>query len=557
MGEEGPPTTDVTPTPEPVDFAAEDAGYVRNAAVMTAGTALSRVTGFLRLSVQVAAIGVTGSALADTYTTANTTPNILYELALGGILTSVFVPVFVDWMQQHGREASWEVADRVMTLTLVVLSAIAVLGAIFAPQIIGLYNSLSDAPDKAAQLELGTFFLRWFMPQIVFYGIGAVAGGLLNANRRFAAPMFAPVLNNLTVITTFGVYAWILHGGSPTSVADVTGPQELVLAAGTTLGVFVMTAALWPSLRAAGYRWRLRFDWNHPALRRLARLAGWVVVYVAANQLAYLVIIVLNRQVQGGITAYAAAFIVFSLPHAIFAVSIFTALLPAMSAAWSERRVDDLRDLFSRGIRDTSVVIVPAAFGFLAVALPAARLLFEHGQGGSVDATLIADTLRAFALGLPFFSLFQLLTRTFYSMQDTRTPALVNVLAAVVNVLADLVYFFVLDLGIPGLALGHATSYVVGTVVLLVVARRRLGGLDGARIGATLAKVIPLSVLAGLAAWAVTLPFPTDGAALGTWLVEVSLAVATGLLVFLAGALIVGLREVDEVKNAVRRRFRG
>ncbi|MGZ5128467.1 MAG: murein biosynthesis integral membrane protein MurJ [Actinomycetota bacterium] len=547
----------MTPSPDPIDFAAEDAGYVRNAAVMTAGTALSRVTGFLRLSAQVAAIGVTGSALADTYTTANTTPNILYELALGGILTSVFVPLFVDWMQQHGRVASWEVADRVLTLTLVVLGAIAVLGIVFAPQIIGLYNSLSEAPDQAAQLALGTYFLRWFMPQIVFYGVGAVAGGLLNANRRFAAPMFTPVLNNLVVIATFGVYAWILHGGSPTSVADVTGAQTLVLAAGTTLGVVAMTVALWPSLRAVGYRWHLRFDWNHPALRRLARLAGWVVVYVAANQLAYLVIIVLNRQVQGGITAYAAAFIVFSLPHAIFAVSIFTALLPAMSAAWSDRNVDDVRMLFSRGIRDTAVVIVPAAFGFIAIALPITRLLFQHGESHANDATLIADTLRAFAVGLPFFSMFQLLTRTFYSMQDTRTPALVNVGAAVVNVVADLVYFFVLDLGIPGLALGHATSYVAGTVALLVIARGRLGGLDGARIGTTIAKVVPLAALAGLAAWAMTLPFPGTGARLGTWLLEVALAVSAGLLVFLAGALIVRLPEVDDVKNAVRRRFRG
>ena len=142
-------------------------------------------------------------------------------------------------------------------------------------------------------------------------------------------------------------------------------------------------------------------------------------------------------------------------------------------------------------------------------------------------------------------------------MQDTRTPALVNVLAAIVNVAADLLYFFVLDLGIPGLALGHATSYVVGTVVLLVIARRRLGGLDGAAIGATLAKVIPLSVLAGLAAWAVTLPFPVEGAGPGTWFVEVTLAVTAGLLVFLVGALIVGLREVDDVRNAVLRRFRG
>jgi putative peptidoglycan lipid II flippase len=129
--------------------------------------------------------------------------------------------------------------------------------------------------------------------------------------------------------------------------------------------------------------------------------------------------------------------------------------------------------------------------------------------------------------------------------------------AAVVNIVADLVYFFVLDLGIPGLALGHATSYAAGTLVLLVIARGRLQGLDGVRIGTTIAKVVPLAALAGLAAWAVTLPFPETDARLGSWLLEVVLAVSAGLLVFLAGALIVKLPEVDDVKNAVRRRFRG
>ncbi len=147
---------------------------------MSVGTTLSRITGFLRLSAQTAALGV--SALGNTYATANTTPNIIYELVLGGILTSVFVPVFVEWLQKHGREEAWLVADRVLTLTLVVLAAVAIVGAILAPQIISLYLSASHAADKEAQIALGTFFLRWFMPQIVFYGIGAVATGLLNAN---------------------------------------------------------------------------------------------------------------------------------------------------------------------------------------------------------------------------------------------------------------------------------------------------------------------------------------------------------------------------------------
>jgi putative peptidoglycan lipid II flippase len=540
------------------DLPPEDSleAFARNTAVMTVGTTLSRFTGFLRIAAQTAALGVTVSALADTYNVANTTPNIIYELALGGILTSVFVPLFVDWTQEHGRDASWEVADRVLTVALVGLSAIAILGAIFAPWIIRAYNLASPigGETRVQEIELGTYFLRWFMPQIVFYGIGAVAGGLLNANRRFAAPMFAPILNNLVVIATFGTYYWLLHGASP-SLA-VTGAQRLVLAAGTTLGVVAMTVALWPSLRHLGYRWRLRFDWGHPALRRLARLGGWVLVYVAANQLAYFLIIVLNRRVQGGITAYAAAFIVVSLPHAIFVVSIFTALLPGMSAQWAQGRPQGVRELFSRGFRDTAVIILPAALGLVALALPISRLIFEHVNTGSADTDLIARTLQAFAIGLPVFSSFQLLTRTFYAMQDTRTPALVNIGAGVVTVGTDLLYMLVFGWGVPGLALGWATSYLFGTLVLLWILRGRLGDLDGHRVWATLGRTFPAALVAASLAWVSSLAVGhVIPGSLGP-LLQVLIGVAVGVLAFLASALIFGIREVDEVKRALARRFR-
>ncbi len=545
-------------TPDPAAPAPEDLGgrYERNTAVMTMGTSLSRFTGFLRLSAQLWALGVTGSALADTYVTANTTPNILYELALGGILTSVFVPLFVDWNQRHGQREAWEIGDRVLTLTVVVLSAVALLGAIFAPQIMALYNSISDSPDRAAQLELGTFFLRWFMPQIVFYGVGAVAGGLLNAGGRFAAPMFAPILNNVVVIAMFGAYVWILHGGAPASVAEVTDSQRLLLAAGTTLGVFAMTAALWPSLRSIGYRWRPRFDFGHAAIRRLGRLAGWVAVYVVANQIAYFIIIVLAGRVQGGITAYAAAFIVYSLPHAIFAVSIFTALLPGMSAAWSDGRVDDVRVSFSRGMRDTIAIITPAAVGLAVLAGPIVVLLFQHGQTGSEGAALIADTLRAFAVGLPFFSAFQMLTRTFYAMHDTRTPALTNIAVGIVNLGADIVFMFGFDMGIPGLALGHALSYVVGTAILSLAAGRRLDGLDGRSIRATAVRTIAASTAMGAAVYAVARLLDGLESSLGGPLLQVTSAVIVGVLVFVGAARIVRLNEVADVVRALSRRFR-
>ena len=529
--------------------------FVRNTAVMSVGTALSRITGFLRLSVAAWALG--NEAVANAYNRSNTTPNIIYELALGGILTSVFVPVFVEWLHTHGREEAWEVARRVLTLALITLSAIAVLGAIFAPQIMRL--SFANAPEAGREqgVELGTFFLRWFMPQVVFYGIGAVAGGLLNAHRRFAAPMFAPILNNLSVIATLIVFATI-RGDRDLTIASITFSQRTILAAGTTLGVVAMTLALWPSLRSVGFRWRPRFDWGHEAVRRLARLASWVIVYVVANQIAFLIVLVLSGRNQGWFTAYAYAFVLFQLPHAIFTVSIFTALLPRMSQAWARGRPEDVRSLLSRGIRDMSVIVVPASLGYLVLAHPITRAVLGHGEFTAADAELTARVLQAFALGLPFFSGFQLLTRTFYAMQDARTPALVNVAAAAVNIGANLLFLEVAGWGVAGLALGHATSYLFSSAVCLLLLRGRLGGVEGGAIVGTVLRVVPAAALTALAAYATSeLSGRVLGAAaLPQQILQVGSAVVVGLLVFGASALIFGIQEADDVRAAVLRRLR-
>jgi len=286
-----------------------------------------------------------------------------------------------------------------------------------------------------------------------------------------------------------------------------------------------------------------------------------VIVYVVANQLAYVVIIVLTgRFSPGGYQIYAGAFILFLLPHSIFAVSIFTALLPAMSGRWADGDAEGLRTLFSRGLRDTIVVIVPAALAYAVLALPIVRLLLQHGHANATDAELIARTLRAFALGLPFFSAFQLLTRTFYAMQDTRTPAVVNLAAAAVNVGVDLLLVFGFGLGVPGLALGYATSYLFATAVCLMLLRRRLGTIDGRRVLGTTLRVIPASIVAVGAAFLVSTGLArTFGNPNGLFalLVEVGAAVVTGLVVFVLSALIFGIQEADEVKDAVLRRFRG
>ena len=529
---------------------------VRNVAVMSAGTLLSRATGVVRVVVTLAAIGAS-NVLADSYAKANTTPNIVYELVLGGILTSVFVPLLVDWTRRHGEDAGREAGARFLTITLVVLAGATVVAMIAAPWIMRVYLvGVTDPATHAAELEMGTFFLRWFLPQIVFYGLGAVAAGILNAHRRFAAPMYAPVLNNIAVIATMLVFISMIGDADP---ASATRSQRLVLAAGTTLGVIAMTLALWPSLRAIGFRWRLRFDWRHETVRRLLSLARWVALYVVVNQIAYFVIILFNGRVGlGAYVIYSQAFIFFSLPHAIVAVSIFTALLPGMSERWSAGAVDGVRALFSRGIRDTEIVMVPAAVGIMVLAGPIVTLLASYRAMEPADTALLGSTLAAFAVGLPWFSAFQLLTRTFYATQDARTPALANIAVCIVNLVVDLWLAFSLDLGVRGLALGFGASYVAGTLILAVRLRSRLHGLDARRIGITLARTVGAAALTGLAAWGASrgIAAVMDEARPLFSLVQVTAGVVAGVLAFALGALIFQIEEADEVWRALSARFR-
>jgi putative peptidoglycan lipid II flippase len=540
-----PPPEDSTPT------------FVRNTIVMSTGTAISRLTGFLRLSAMAYAIGITETRLADAYNVANITPNILYELALGGILTSVVVPVVVEWMQSRGRDAAWDVVRRLFTIAVVVLSAIAILGIVLAPWIVDVYTVGYPDAQREAVHGLATFFLRWFMPQVVFYGIGAVAAGLLNAHRRFAAPMFAPIANNVIVIATFLTFA-AMPPVAQGSRELATGAQQLVLAIGTTLGVVAMTAALWPSVRATGFRFRRIRGVRDEAIGRIGRLATWVVVYVVANQLGYLVIVILAGGPTGGYSSYAAAFILFQLPHAIFAVSILTALLPAMSSRWAADDLDGYRALLSQGIRATATILIPAALGYLVLAKPIVRLLLEHGETKAVSAELVSEVLFAFAIGLFAFSAFQFLLRASYAMQDTRTPALVNVAAVAVNVLVDLLFFFVLKLGIPGLALGHAVSYAFASSVLLLLIRRRIGPIGGRRILASLGRILVAGLATAAVAWLVAEGFERwlGTTTLATQTAQVLGAVVAGLAVFIASAAALRIEEVDLVRRQVAARWR-
>jgi putative peptidoglycan lipid II flippase len=536
---------------------AEDARLVRSTAAMAVGTTLSRFTGFLRVAAMAFALGVTETRLADAYNVANNIPNIVYELILGGILTSVFVPVFVQQVQSRSREDAWRSAQAVMTVAVVVLGLVMLVGILAAPWIVKLYTLRVPAADRAELQPLATFFLRIFMPQIALYGLGAVATGLLNTHRRFAVPMFAPILNNLVVIASFLLFALLPTPGpgdpSPTNISSV---QTLVLALGTTAGVAAMTFALWPSLRRIGFRFRWRLDWRNEAVRRLIRLSGWAVLYVAINQLGLLFVIILAGQEQGGYTAYQAAFIFFQLPHAIFSVSIMTALLPSLSEDWvREDRRDFRRDL-ARGIRASAFVVVPAAAGYLVLSEPIVRLLLQHGVATGQSTDLVASVLTFFAIGLFPFSAFMLFLRAFYAMQDTRTPALINVVAVTLNTAANFALFPVL--GVQGLALGHAVAYGFAAVAAGLLLRRRLGGLEGRSLARGLGKIAVAAALTAAASWgAARLMLTLVGAdTFGEQLIQVGAGVLAGIIIFLGAALLFRMEELTLVKRAMFARMR-
>jgi putative peptidoglycan lipid II flippase len=392
------------------------------------------------------------------------------------------------------------------------------------------------------------------MPQIVFYGLGSVATGLLNAHRRFAAPMFAPILNNVVVIGVMIAFAK-MPGPSQPTVDGVTTAQRYLLAIGTTAGVVAMTAALWPSLRRLGFRARWRLEWTSEPVRRIARLAAWVFLYVLVNQLGLLQIIVLSAG-RTGFTAFISAFTFFQLPHAIFAVSIMTALLPSLSGQWAAGQRDAFRGLLARGIRSTAFIVVPAALGYIVLAQPIVRLLLQHGATGPRGADLVANVLVYFSLGLFSFSVFQLLLRAFYAMQDTKTPALVNVAAVILNVIVNFVFFPFL--GVRGLALGNTVAYTFASAVSIAIIRRRLGGVEGAAIVRGLTQVLVASGLTAGIAFAVSklMQHVVSISTLAGQSAQVVVSVGAGVATFVAVASAMHMSELRVLRGLLPARFR-
>lgn len=527
----------------------------RSAVVMAVGTTLSRVTGLGRLVAMAYALGITESRLADSYNIANTMPNVVYELILGGVLTSVFIPVLVEELRKKRDDDAWDSVSALVTTSMVTVTLLSVVAVLGAPWIIRLFTFRLSGAQQAEQQALATFFLRIFAPQIAFYGIAAIAGGLLNAHDKFAVPMFAPIANNVLVIGTFLAFAAIVSGTPNDAAVSTAMTEKLLLAVGTTAGVALMALVHWPYVRRLPGKLRWRPDFRHPSVRKLARLSLWTLGYVVANQLSFGVGLVLANGVQGGPTAMFTAFAFFQLPYGIAAVSIMTALVPRMSGQAVEGDLDGFRASVGTGMRLMGLLLIPATAAYLVLSRPLVTTLLQHGVMSANSSRLVAEVLDNFALGLVPFSFYLLLLRAFYARQDARTPTLVNVVLNTVYAVFSLILFPTFR--VQGLALAHSLCYYTGALLAGVLLARRIGGLENRRTFWALGRTAAASVVAAVA-MLVALAAVNGVMAPGgeRALVQVVAGGAAGGIAFLVAAKLLRIEELDTVRNLLPGRAR-
>ncbi|HUP70435.1 MAG TPA: murein biosynthesis integral membrane protein MurJ [Acidimicrobiales bacterium] len=506
----------------------------RNTAIMAVGTLLSRITGFGRLFALAYALGFT--RLTDTYNLANVTPNIVFELVLGGVLSATLVPVFVSRLStEKDEDEAWRGISAVVSATAVVLLVVTVLFFVLAPLLIRLYTVGNHGASADQQRAVATSLLRMFAPQVAFYGMLTVTTALLQARRRFAVPMFAPVLNNLIVIVVLLALPHVADDVSLSGVGGDAGARTL-LGFGTTAGVAVMALVQLPALWRA--KVRLRFVWEprHPAVTTVLRLSGWTFGLVAANQIALAVVLILANSRSGDVAAYQAAQVFFLLPFGIFAVSVMSAMLPDMSERWS---VGDMQGLCQRvdlGLRTVAAVLVPAAVGYLCLSRPIVSLVLDHGALRASSAETTADVLGLLALGLPAYASYLFFMRTYQSMQDTRSMFFLYLVENALNIV--LAFALHPTLGVQGLALAHALAYIGGSIVALLHLHRRTGGIATSASARAWLRIAGASaVMAGavLASAATVTPAAT----------KVGVGVAAGVSVYLVAARILGVQELS------------
>jgi len=505
--------------------------------MMSSLTAMSRVTGFLRIWATAFALGATG--LMSAYSIANNIPNMIFELVAGGIIAALFIPSFMDAREDGGDESAWRFASHVFNLAVISLGLIALIGTLWPAPFIWTQTFRLPAGASSELVKTAEVFFRFFAIQVVLYGAGSVISGLLNSQRKYFWPAIAPVFNNLFAIATMLAFV---------ALKDDLQLATIVLAVGTTFSVFMMFAVQVPALIKTGVRYTWGIGLHDPIVRKMLRLAVPTVVYVLTNLVA---VSFRNASAlavsDAGVSVLAYAWVFYQLPYGILAVALATAVFTELSVAAGKKNWVDFKATFARGLRVTGVLMLPTSAVLIALATPLISL-YRVGAFKQDDVPIVAGALRYWAVGLVFYAGTMYVLRAFYSLKDTRTPMLVNLGTTTVQVGLYLILSTGIGswpgMGINGMPAADVVFFALTFAVLSYLLRKRIGGFDVKGILKSYALMAVASVIGGAVAFGVSYALSTVVDGFGGSLLRVILGGTAGLAAALAFGRIVGIAEV-------------
>ena len=474
------------------------ADLYRASSVMAIGTIISRITGFIRGVLLVATLGT--ALLADGYNVANTMPNIIYNLVVGGALTAIFVPQLIRSFSDDDGGVGF--ASRLVTTISVSLLALTALGMVFAPVLVRIYAPEFTTAGFETEYSVTVAFMRYCLPQIFFLVLYAMLGQVANARGVFAPLMWAPILNNLVGVFLLGGFLYLVPSVSANTITDT---QVAVLGWGTTLGAVIQALVLIPVVSRT--KFRLRFQLGFAGLGKSFKLAGWTLVYVIISQLGYLVTVNVAtsaavRSAQEGITRgvgftpYSNAYLIMLLPYSIVTISIITALLPHLSRLVIAQDFAEVKSQLVRAIRLVGVITIPSAVG-LAFFGPLITEVLFFGISRS-DSSYMGYVLSALSLGLVAFSINIILVRGFNAFEDTKTQVvsifIINFIAVAFSYLAlntvqnEYVTIY--------LGLAFSFSYIVGIVITVKLIKKHVGKIKFSQFMGQHSKLVLAAVFA-------------------------------------------------------------
>ena len=528
--------------------AAEDKRVSTKAtSIVSLAVLCSRVLGLIREQVFAGLFGA-GRNL-DAFLMAFRLPNMLRDLFAEGALSTAFITTFSQKIATEGDESAWRLANKVATLTAIFMSAVTLLGIVFAPQLVAVMTWWSWSPEKT---ELTILLTRIMWPFILLVSLAALAMGMLNAKNVFGAPAMASSFFNLGSIIGGVAFGWWLdpHFGARSLIG---------LAIGTLIGGLWQLTAQFPSLRRVGFKFNPDFKWRDSGVRAILVLMGPAVIAASAVQVNVLINSGFAARLGDGPVSWLnIAFRLMQLPLGIFGVAVATVTLPLVSRSAAVGNTNEFRGALAHAMRLVMLLTIPSAIGLIILAQPIIAVIYQHGRFTAAATTQTAAALQFYAIGLAGYAGVKVLAPSFYAINKRNLPMIVSLVSIAVNF--GLNWFLTLRLGLGHRGLALSTSFVAVTNFLLLYAmmRRHTGRLETGMMLATLGKIaLAGAVLAAVCLAAQQFIFPPAIHGSGWRLIlDVALTIVVGAGAFFGTAYLLRVAEVQDVVTMVRRRLK-